>query len=447
MLIKREPPRRALLRGMLGGVGISVALPFLDCFLDSRGEALADGAPLPTFFGTWYNPLGFTPGFWEPKGVGQNYESNLMLKPLDPIKSKVTVFSGMRIALDGNPNLPHITGAQVCYNGGCLKQGLSVPSIDNIVADVIGGTTRFRVLDVRCDGNNGSLSRRSATSVGIADTSPPELYKRIFGAEFKNPNASEFTPDPAVMARKSVLSAITERRAALSSSLGTSDKARLDEYFTSLRDLENQLALRLQKPAPIAGCTVEKTEDYPDGVHGSDINDAVRDHAQFARLIAHAIACDQTRVFNLQLSGGIGSPLRRPGDSSTFHTLTHEEAWDLKLGYQPNVAWFQQQVATAYAAFLMTLDGFKVGDQTLLDRSLIMYSTDVGKAQIHDLEDMPMMLAGSAGGRVKTGLHIAAKGQSVTRVGLTAQMVMGVQTSQWGTESNHVSHPFTEIMV
>ena len=101
--------------------------------------------------------------------------------------------------------------------------------------------------------NNGSLSRRSATSVGIADTSPPELYKRIFGAEFKNPNATEFTPDPAVMARKSVLSAITERRAALSSSLGASDKARLDEYFTSLRDLEEiSLPLRLQKPAPIA---------------------------------------------------------------------------------------------------------------------------------------------------------------------------------------------------
>jgi hypothetical protein len=290
------------------------------------------------------------------------------------------------------------------------------------------------------------LSRRSATSVGIADTSPPDLYKRLFGVEFKDPNASEFTPDPAVMARKSVLSAITDRRAALNSSLGASDRVRLDEYYTSLRDLENQLALRLRKPAPIMGCTVEKAEDYEDGIHGSDINDAVRDHAQFARLIAHAIACDQTRVFNVQLSGGIGSPLRRPGDSSTFHTLTHEEAWDLKLGYQPTVAWFQQQVSTAFAAFLMTLDGFKIGDKTLLDRSLVMYSTDVGKAQIHDLEDMPMMLAGSAGGRVKTGLHIEAKGQPVTRVGLTAQMVMGVQTSQWGTESNRVLNPFTEIM-
>jgi hypothetical protein len=448
MLIRKDPLRRTLLRGILGGVGVSVALPFLEVFLDTHGEARADGLPLPTYFGTWYHALGFTPGFWEPKTVGANYENAMTLKALDPIKHKVTVFSGMRVGLDANFNAPHITGAQVGMGGGVPKPGLTLPTIDNIVADHVGRSTRFRLLDVRCDGSNVSQSRRSETSVGVAEPSPLALYKRIFGAEFKDPNAADFTPDPVVLARKSVLSAISERRAALNSSLGAADKARLDEYFTSLRELENQLALRTQKPAPALACTLANEADYAEAPHGTDVRDAMRDHEQFARLIAHAVACDQTRVFNVQISsGGGGSGLRRPGESATFHTLTHEEAFDLKTGYQPTVMWFQQETAKAYAQFATIFDSFKIGDQTLLDRSLIMFYTDVGKAQIHDVENMPVMLAGSAGGRVKTGLHVPAKGQPVTRVGLTAQMAMGVPTSEWGTESNHTNKPMSEVLV
>jgi hypothetical protein len=448
MLIKKAPLRRTVLRGMIGGAGVSVALPFLECFLDTHGEARADGQPLPTFFGTWYHALGFAPGYWEPKGTGLNYENAVSLKALDPIKHKITVISGMRVGLDANFNAPHITGAQVGMGGGVPKTGLTLPTIDNLVADRVGRNSRFRLLDVRCDGSNASPSRRSETSVGVAETSPLALYKRVFGDDYRDPNAAEFTPDPAVLARRSVLSAITERRAALNTNLGAADKARLDEYFTSLRELENQLALQTQKPAPALGCTIASGEDYPEAPHGTDIRDAVRDHEQFARLMAHAVACDQTRVFNVTISGGGGgSGLRRPGESATFHTLTHEEAFDLKLGYQPTVMWFQQETAKAFAKFATVFDSFKIGDQTLLDRSLIMFYTDVGKAQIHDVENMPVMLAGGAGGRVKPGLHIQAKGDPVTRAGLTAQMAMGVPTSEWGTESNRTNKPFSEILV
>jgi hypothetical protein len=66
--------RRNALRGMIGGGAVTVGLPFLDCFLDTNGTALASGAPLPVCFGTLYEGLGFNPGFWEPKTVGANYE-------------------------------------------------------------------------------------------------------------------------------------------------------------------------------------------------------------------------------------------------------------------------------------------------------------------------------------------------------------------------------------
>ncbi len=448
MLLNKNPSRRNVLRGMLGGTAVSVGLPFLDCFLNSNGDALADGRALPVYFGTWNQGLGFTPGFWEPKGVGANYENNFLLKAMDPIKHKVTIFSGMRAFMDSNPLNPHGSGPAVCLNGGHPKPGLNLPSLDTIIADSIGTTTRFRSLEARSDGSNESFSQRSATSRNVAESNPLSMYNRLFGPEFKDPNAADFTPDPSVMARQSVLSAISERRVSMNAKLGASDKARLDEYFTSLRQLEQQLALRLEKPEPIVGCSVPKTEgEEAATTHGTDIRDVQRDHNLFARLMAFAIACDQTRVINMSLSGGGGgSPLRRPGSSMTFHVSTHEEAWDLQLGYQPQVAWFQQRVAESLAYYLMTLDGFKVGDQSMLDRSLIMYSTDVGKAQIHSQENLPMMLAGGAGGRVKTGLHVPASGITTAKVGLTAQMVMGVPTAEWGTESNKVNKPFTEIL-
>ncbi len=440
--------RRNVLRGMLGGTAVTVGLPFLDCFLNSNGTALADGRDLPVYFGTWSQGLGFTPGYWEPKGIGANYENNLFLKPLDPIKHKVTIFSGLRAFMDSNPLNPHGSGPAACLSGGHPKAGVSMPTVDTIIADSVGTTTRFRSLEVSCDGSDGSQSARNATSRNPSEPSPLAFYKRLFGPEFRDPNSADFTPDPAVMARQSVLSAISERRAALNGRLGASDQARLDEYFTSLRGLEQQLTLRLEKPQPIVGCSVPHTEGEEDpATHGTLITDTQRDHRLFARLVAHAMSCDQTRVVNMMFSGGGGgSPLRRQGLSMTYHVSTHEEATDPVLGYQPQVAWFMTQIAAAMAEYFMTLDSFKIGDQTLLDRSLIMYSTDVGRAQIHSQENMPMFLVGGAGGRVKTGLHVPASGQTVARVGLTAQHVMGVPVSTWGTESNMTSKPFTEIL-
>ena len=440
--------RRNVLRGMMAGTAVTVGLPFLDCFLNSNGDAQADGQALPVYFGTWSQGLGFTPGFWEPKGIGANYENNIFLKPLDPIKHKVTVFSGLRAFMDSNPLNPHGSGPAVCLSGGHPKGGFSMPTLDTIIADSVGTTTRFRSLEIACDGTDGSQSARSATSRNASESSPLAFYQRLFGPEFKDPNASEFTPDPMVMARQSVLSSISERRVSLNARLGASDKARLDEYFTSLRGLEQQLALRLEKPQPIVGCSVPHTEGEEDATtHGTMISDAQRDHRLFSRLVAHAMACDQTRVVNMMFSGGGGgSPLRRPGSSMTFHVSTHEEATDPQLGYQPQVGWFMTQVSTAIAEYFMTLDSFKIGDKTLLDRSLIMYSTDVGRAQIHSQENLPMFLAGGAGGRVKMGLHVPASGQTCARVGLTAQQVMGVPVSTWGTESNMTSKPFTEIL-
>ena len=111
--------RRRLLRGMMQGSAVAVALPLLDIFLDGNGQALASGAPIPTRFGTWFWGCGVNTARFFPTKVGKDYDLKDELKPIAPFKDKVSVFSNFNCILDGKPNLVHWSGAMAtltaCY--------------------------------------------------------------------------------------------------------------------------------------------------------------------------------------------------------------------------------------------------------------------------------------------------------------------------------------------
>jgi hypothetical protein len=436
--------RRRVLRGMLNGAAVTVALPLLDCFLNESGTAMASGAPLPVCFGTWFAGLGFHPGTWEPKQIGANYEMRERLKPLAKFQKRINIYSGLNVLTNGqaigahNPYPAHL-GLIAPYPGEPLPA-----SIDSNVADVHGKNTRFRSIEVACFGKTDSLSRRAGSGgFNPSDFSPTQLYTRIFGSDFRDPNAADFKPDPTVIVNKSVLSAVAEQRNDYVRTVGASDRARLDEYFTSLRQIEQQLAIQLQKPAPMAACSIPQKVSEMDP--GYLVENAMLNCKLFTQLLAHAMACDQTRIFNLMLSDG-ASGLRVPGSSSTFHLYTHEEPVDPETGLQPHAEWFRDRNVDAFATALEAFDSIKEGDGTLLDRLVVFYSTENGDARIHLAENVPIITAGSAGGRLKTGMHLSAKGDPVTRVGLTLQQALSVPTSRWGTEALATSRPFTEVL-
>ena len=435
--------RRSALRGVIGGSAVTVGIPFLDCFLNSKGTALAaTGAALPVCFGHWIQALGFNPGMWVPKKIGAGYENNVQLKLFDPVREHINVFSGMKYFLDGRPHETHTSTVQIATTGAVFDSGPIGPSLDSKIADVIGTRTRFRSLEVAYDGSRQGWSRRSGTSINPSEGSPAALYKRIFGPEFKDPNAAEFSPDPLVMARKGVLSAVTEQRAALIKQGGAGDKARLDEFFTSIREIENQLELQLQKPSPMLACSVPKSQDEakPEAlVETMEVNSKI-----MANLLAYAMACGQTRVFNTWLGA---QQWRRRGSAYTWHSSTHEESIDPKLGYQKVVYEFIEEANTMFLEFVRILDSVKEGDGTLLDRTLVLWQTDHGDARTHSLEEVPIMTAGRAGGWMKSGMHVSAPGEACTRVGLTVQQIMGVPLNTWGTRSNETTKTFTEIVV
>jgi hypothetical protein len=437
----------------MGGAAIAVGLPLFDDMFDGNGEVLAaTGQTPPPCFGTWFWGCGLTPGQWEPTTIGPGYAMAPQMETLSAYRDRINVYSGMNVFLDGRPNYTHSTGAATTLTGttpilgnGLGYLGGEIPTIDSLIADHIGTRTRFRSLEFACTRvATDSFSTRGGNVLNPTEPSPLAMYTRIFGAGFTDPNAATFAPDPALMVRHSALSAVTEQREGLMKTLGAADRIRADEYFTSLRQLEHKLALELEKPEPLPSCSMPANRG--DGDADVDFLNILDTQKLFGELLAHALACGQTRVFH-SLFTQSQPALRRPGRSEGHHQRTHEEPNDPALGFQADVDWGNRQQIKGFAVLLDIFNGFREGAGTLLDRTLVFASSDVGYAKNHNLNNMTMFTAGSAGGRMRTGYHLAAAGDAVTRVGLTVQQAMGLPINSWGTESNATSRPFTEILV
>jgi hypothetical protein len=456
VLLPRPPSRRAMLRGMLGSTAVAVALPFLDCFLNENGTALAaTGQALPVRFGTWYWGLGHTPGHAiKPKAqsaAGIDFLEEC--KALIPWRDQMNHYAGFNMPLDGRSNYTHFTGWVASRTGSAPSSNneIPAPTLDILIGDQIAGGTRFVNLDMTAVGiPRENYSARSTNSRAAAEASPEQLYARVFGAEFADPNKGDFKPDPKVMVRKSVLSAVDEQSKALIKKLGAADRQRLDEYFTGVRTLENQLELQLQKPAPNLACSVPAppstaglNQNIPQGL---EIDTVLTNHRLMAQIIAMAVACNQTKVFNMVFSDNF-SHMRRPGETYTHHLLTHEETPDKELGYQPVAFWFNQKSMEGLATFIKAFADIKEGDGTVLDNTLIFAATETNYARVHSIDGVPIYTIGKAGGRMKTGMHIVGNGDPITRVGLTALQAMGVSVNTWGTKSLQTSKTISEILV
>lgn len=440
--------RRRVLRGMVNGSAVTIALPLLNCFLNSNGTALASGAPLPVRFGTWAWGLGMNRSVFVPKKLGADFDLPEELVSLAPVRKYVNLITNTNAFRDNYQNFCHYTGWVVARTGMAPKAQNLFPgeTIDVTVANQIGRSTRFKSLTATATSDvRDTYSYENSNTPNAPEWSPLQMYTRLFGPEFADPNASKFTADPRVMVRKSALSGVMDQTKSMMRRAGAEDRARLDQYFTGVRQLEQQFQQRLEKPEPIEAC-VRPNEIKVDAAMGKEEAATALRHRMMTDLMVMAVACDQTRVFNMAYSQAAASTVK-PGYEKPHHTTTHEEPIDAQLGYQPTASWFIRRSMESFAYFVEAFTKVKEGDGTLLDNVLIYATTDHGLARMHTLDQVPMFTAGRAGGRVKTGYHIDAKGASVTRVGYTALRLMGVDTPSWGTNSNSSNSEFGEILV
>ncbi|MFN3313713.1 MAG: DUF1552 domain-containing protein [Hyphomonas sp.] len=437
--------RRTLLRGAFKGSAVAVGLPWLEAMMPAfAGTQGARQAPLR--FGTWFWGCGVTPGRWSPTPGALGLDLKAESMPLERIKQHLNFLTGFDAILDGRPNHVHISGTFSLRSGiAPMKFGvIEGPTFDTAIADHLGATTRFKSIECSATGNPADMySYRSAEVRNTPETSPAALYERIFGTGFQKPGEGEFEPDPKTLGRVSVLSVVADQRKTMEGRLGVEDRRRLDQYFTSVREVEQQLDIQTREPIIPKACELPQRPEETETNY--DLANVHKNHALMARLIALAMACDQTRSFNMLFSNSASS-LHRSGEASSHHLYTHEEFTHADHGYQVETSRFVVENMKAWATFVETLASIPEGDGTLLDNCLVLAHSDTSWAKIHAVQGIPAMTAGRAGGRIKNGLLIAANGDPITRIGLTMQQIAGLPVDRWGTASMDTSSDITQLL-
>jgi len=443
MVLRKPLSRRTVLKGIVGGTAVSIALPALDIFLNEHGTAHADGSAFPRRFVLWFWGNGVQPDRWVPSATGPDWIPSEQLMPLSDVKDRVTVVSGLRVhagndrAHESGP-AGFLTGAPLLIAGG--RETIQLPSIDQVLAAEIGGETRFRSLELGVGPHTSGRSYNGADSRVPVESSPRAAFDRIFGMGFTAPGEDPM-PDPEVAIRRSILDAIGNDSQALMSRVGARDRIRLEQHFDSIRELELRLARLEDDPPALEACAAPEppAEDYPD-VEGRP--PLLERNAAMTEVLAMAMACDQTRVASYWFSDPQANYLF-PGAEAGHHQLTHDEP-----GEQPQVNSIVQHIMENYAVTIDRLSSITEGDGTLLDNSLVLATTDVSHGQRHSLDDFPILLSGTACGRIQQGVHYRSNtDENTSNLALTILQAMGAQQESFGLEEGESSETLTSVEI
>jgi hypothetical protein len=380
----------------MAGAAIRVGLPPLAAWFTTNGTAYAaqNGARAITpRFVFWFNGNGIPERYWIPSAVGSDFSLTPCLAPLASFKSDIHVISsidnaGARSSGPGNGHHKSISGV-VCgapYTG----RGAGYASIDQVIAAGMAGKTRFNSLQVGvCQESHGENIHRNMSWAGPDRALPPEmipqnLFDRLFGVR----------DESWVNRKKSVLDAVREDLGDLTSTVGQTDRHRLDEHLTSVRDLERAIS---SLPSDY-GKNLREPEDV------ADLTDYPRIAKIQSDLVAHALASGQTNVASYMLTKG-QSLTRFPWLGYTrlrHHDYTHSNAAspEAQRIMRDICRWHIEE----FAYFLNRLKSIPEGDGNLLDNTCVLFAHEHAEADPHKNTGLAMILAGHAGG-MKTGLH------------------------------------------
>jgi hypothetical protein len=395
----RTISRRTVLRGFTAaGAAVRVGLPALSCMFNGNGAAYAAAArtqqkPIESRFVFWFNGNGIPEKYWKPIETGQGFHITPCLQPLARFRDDIHVITGLdsaaaRLPGPGNshyPSMSALLSGQV-YTG----RGAGGPSFDQVVAGKMGGETRFRSLQIGvCQESFGESIQRNMSWADRDRPLPPEmiphkLFDRLFGRK----------EEGWVERKKSVLDAVREDAAALAGNLDSSDQARLDEYLTSVRDLERSIA----SLPPHYQKEVERPSE------GADMRDYPLIAKLQSDLLVHAFASGQTRVASYMLTKCQGLT-RFPWLGLTaqrHHEYTHGEVETPKgMRILRDICrWHVEE----FAYLVGKLKATPEGDGNLLDRTLLLFVHEHAEANPHKNNDLAVIAAGHAGG-MQTGRH------------------------------------------
>jgi hypothetical protein len=420
---------------MLGGATATLGLPLLEAMLDAHGEALASGDPLPRRFGVFFWGNGVVPGDWLPVATGEGWAPTPALQPLHDagVVPDVTIVSGTRLELGVGC---HASGRALLLSGSYdgvtpeAPSGISAAttmSCDQIAADHIGGDTTFRSIELAVSragtfGSNDdySCSWREANLLP-AESSPSALFDRLF---------TGFTPDDSVrQGRLSVLDAVLADADRLHGTLGSADRQRLEAHLDALRELE--VRIDAEPPAcQIPAAPIDPAEGGPEPLLArSDL---------LVDIVTAALVCDLTRVFSIRFTQALADTVFADvGASEGHHTLSHANP----AVHGSTVAFTMQR----FAHLVKKLADTPEGDGRLLDNCALLATTELGNGYDHSVEDMPIVVAGQAGGTLRTGVHHRESGTRASAVPFTLLQAVGVPITSFGDGMGLVDVPIAAL--
>ncbi len=396
-------------RTVLKGLGATISLPVLDAMLPKAAWA-APEMLAPTRMAFVYVPNGAIMEDWTPVGVGADFKLSKTLSPLEALKSDLTVISGLahdnaRAKGDGagdhaRDSAVFLTGARPNKSDSDIRVGQSV---DQFAAERVGQNHRLPSLELgieanrqagRCDSGYGcayqsNISWKSATTPMAKEIRPKAVFERMFGGE----------QDPKVQAkrafyRKSILDFVAEDSRQLTKQLGTGDRQKMDEYFTSVREIEQRVDRASKKivDAP--------KMDLPDGVP-SDYETHVK---LMYDLMLVAFQTDSTRISTMMLANsGSNRSYKEIGVKEGHHQISHHQN---DAGMISSLQKIDQYMIEQFAYFLKRLKETKEGDSNLLANSMILYGAAIADPNKHAHHDLPILVAGGGRGTITTGRHL-----------------------------------------
>jgi len=438
-ITRRHIPRRAFLRG----TGAAIALPLLDAMIPTLSRAAAAKPPVRMAF--MYAPNGIIMDAWTPKTQGPDIEFPRILKSLEPFREDLLVLTGLAHRTGDGAAGDHTRASATYLTGVGPKRTTSADvevgiSVDQVAARAIGGRTRLASLELGCEASRAvgscdagyscayinSMSWRGPSTPNPPETNPRLVFERLFGSLATD-------PDPAARARmdedrRSVLDSVNERTRSLIAELGPGDRRKIDEYLTSLREIEKRIYTLGNDVGAAPG--IEKPGVVPPGFvqHARLMND----------LLLIAFQADITRVATLIYSKE-SSTRSYPelGFSDPHHPLTHHRNSPELI---EKVTKINCHHLEQFADFVRKAKAIREADGTLLDHSMLVYGSSISDGNSHVHENLPAVMAGRGDGTLKPGRHVVYSETPMTNLFLAMLERMGVETEKLGDSTGKAGH-------
>ena len=440
-------------RTFLRGIGTTIALPTLEAMIPTSALAMSPKAA-PVRMAFLFVPNGIDMDNWRPSQTGSNFDLPHILEPLKGMKGMLNVVSGLSqnnaAALGDGPGdharstATWLTGVHIKKTAGAdIRAGISV---DQVAAQVLGKETRFASLEIGCERGamNGdcdsgyscsyssNISWRGESTPVAKEVNPRLVFERLFGSS-KTPDES-ISSEHRKLYRRSILDFIAEDADALRSQLGLRDQQKVAEYLDGVRDIER----RLEK------AEAENQALSLDGIQAPK-GGVPKDRGEHIRLLGDmmvlAFQADLTRICTFMFANdGSNRPYPEIGIGSGHHEVSHHGKDPSKLKAKRDIDRFHLE---QLAYVLNRMASIKEPSGTLLENSMIVYGAGISDGDRHNHDDLPILIAGRAGGKLPSGRHVVyPNGTPMTNLFVTMLDRFGVPIERLGDSNGRLRELF-----